>query len=314
MKTIAVIIIALMFPLVSFAEIVITNGFWSTSYDCDDWTDGYDVLDCDGLESGPVGYCSGDDYAQCLQDATSWAEQILSAYNRSDGVSGTGAGVHYLFNGGHNNQSSGNQVVFPSPLNEYWFRFYIYYKSTMDFNNNYYKTLYIDIDSSHQTGWIFNFPAWDNLTRFWISETSTSWPPDDHSYDGEWGQGADWLGLDGGQGYDRWVMLEYHCKMDTDGTDGILQLWVDDVLAFSYDNVDFGYTSGFEMIRIGSNYGLVTSSEDTHVPIAYDDLALATPDYTGFSYAGTDTARIGPFIPGSAAITAPTNLTATKVE
>lgn len=51
MKLLLVLFLFIFLPILVSAEITLENGFWSTSYDCEEWNQG-ETLDCDGLELG----------------------------------------------------------------------------------------------------------------------------------------------------------------------------------------------------------------------------------------------------------------------
>jgi len=236
-------------------------------------------------------------------------EAILAAGNHEAGVPGTAAQAHYLFTGvdgtgAVNDCSQGLRFSFPS-VQEYWFRFYMKFpESGYSFDGNpYFKVLYNDLD---QGGAILGIPQWPNSSSVYLQGTGQSCPA--------YGYGNDWLESNGRQGWGRWIPVEIHLKNDTNGADGVVQLWIDDVLVADYDDRDFGFTH-FDDIRVGSNHNVITGIANTSMPVYFDDFFFATADYTGFVDDGNGNDRIGLDAGLSASeITAPTNLTATKVE
>ena len=153
-----------MVPLSAIAQITLTDGFWSTTFDCDDWTHGISgTLNCDGIKKA-LDNCAGDGYVPCDQTPDNMGEQILSSANHpaSDGgVDGTGAQVHYLYTGvdglGVWNDVSGGLYIDWPDANEFWLRFYTKYGESGDDYSwggiSYYKSFYVD------GNWYLDFPG-----------------------------------------------------------------------------------------------------------------------------------------------------------
>ncbi|RKY36138.1 MAG: hypothetical protein DRP78_04390 [Candidatus Omnitrophota bacterium] len=106
------------------------------------------------------------------------------------------------------------------------------------------------------------------------------------------GYGDDWLESDGRQGFGRWIPVEIHFKNDTDGTDGIIQTWVDETLIIDRHDLNFG-VDYFEQFGVGSNGNAAVGPPDTCVGIRFDDLALATTEFADFVDDGNGYSRIG---------------------
>lgn len=228
-------------------------------------------------------------------------EQILASLNNSSGEPGTGAQVHYLFTGpdgtsSYDEYSGGLAITFAET--EYWFRCYVFFPAEYAFGGveSAYKVLYGHMDAG---SFYWNFPYAGDNGRVYMSGTATS----------HWlsGCGDSWLESSGRQGFDRWIPIEIHVKNDTDGTDGILQAWVDETLVLDNQSCDFGVGTEFQILQIGLN-GYATGAANTCMGIRYDDMAFATTAYTGFVDDGNGNNRIGPL---SSSPTAPSNLTAT---
>lgn len=81
-------------------------------------------------------------------------------------------------------------------------------------------------------------------------------------------------------------------KNDTNGRNGIVQVWVDDAIIINTSNWDFTL-SGFSQIEVGHNGNSAVSSPNTAIGIRIDDIAVATPGYEGFVDDGRGNPRIG---------------------
>ena len=290
-----VLLLASLCALPAFATITFQDGFWSSSFMCDDWVHDYpSTLDCDGWETDLDVCAGGADSIPCAGTDQSRGESILSSHNHAAGVSDSGAQVHYFYTGadgqGVTNDRSGGLILrFPRILQEYWLRFYIYYPEEMAWGvAQGWKTIYFDNEGSN-AGWYFGLPLFPDSASFYFQTNETR--VGEHN-----GYGNDWLESNQRQGFGRWIPVEIHFKNDTDGTDGVVQVWIDDVLVTDVHDHDFGHY-GFEMMEVGSNGNAaiahLPSAINKAVAIRLDDFAVALPSYNGFVDDGSGNLRIG---------------------
>lgn len=106
--------------------------FWSTTYDCDEWTQSQGDPNCDGLAFYGGWTCNGDE------------EQITSAANYPGGNGGKGQ--RHWVGDGVNQNSGGLKKEFSFVQSELWIRWYMRYESGFQWNPlGYDKWLYIDV-------------------------------------------------------------------------------------------------------------------------------------------------------------------------
>jgi len=67
--------------------------------------------------------------------------------------------------------------------------------------------------------------------------------------------------------------------MDTNGYDGIAEMWVDGVRKIHYTDVDFGTASGWTYFAIGSNQRY--PSNGRCMAVDFDDIAVSNTGYIG---------------------------------
>jgi hypothetical protein len=95
-----------------------------------------------------------------------------------------------------------------------------------------------------------------------------------------------------------WHCFEVHIKADTNGSNGVAELWIDNVQQFSKTNVNFGTPGGWSMIEFNSNCSNPANTGVNYY-IDYDDIAIST------------TGRIGPIAGGGGGGAPPAPPTAT---
>lgn len=263
-KLFLIVLLILIYVAPCNATITFTNGEWDTSFlDCADWAqDG--VIDCDGVDK------SGD---HLCDDTT--ADQITSDANYSQG--GGGKGYRHWEGGGSNNNGGSISVAFAAPLKEFWIRFYQRYEVGFQWDTlNYDKLLYI------HTGTVGNdiIPEYKNDDQILIYSQGGADPSALIS-----SVGTGWAGVMGGATSDGlWHMHEIHIKMDTDGTNGIGQYWVDGVLIIDSSTVD--YSDGDVTARLGWTDMIIGSNQTTPnnggcEAVDFDDIAISQNGYIG---------------------------------
>lgn len=228
---------------------------WSTTYDCADWTqtDGAPVGCDDLVPSGAWTASPGDEEEQIMVEAN---------FSGGDG----GKGQRHKVGDGVNNNSGGTKIQFTSSQPELWIRYYIRYELGFQWTTVHYdKHLYVDAGDSD---WVI--PGFID-DKFTIGTNASG------GYSTSSGK---WNALMGGSTSDgQFHAFELHIKMDTDGTDGELDLWVDGVLQVTSTSVDFGTTSGWEDIIIGSNQDDPNNGGVEGVD--YDDISINNTGYIG---------------------------------
>jgi len=233
---------------------------WSTTYDCDDWsgaTEGSNPIDCDGLT-----------YGLLPQEGNCTPEEITISANNPDGDGGKGQ-LHPYCDGGTNN-GGGTIIAFSTPQPEIWVRTYIKYESGFAFENDSPQTKIFYVYRERGQSEVV-IPKWESTDTFLLGSSSdvVSFP------------GRGWETLNGGSvGDGEWHYLEFHIKADTDGTDGVAEMWLDDLPVQAATNVDFGMAgyAGWIDMTIGSNTLTVI---DGPWMSYYDDIAISNTGYIG---------------------------------
>lgn len=249
---------------------------WSTTYDCGEWgfmTDGNDP-GCDGLTKL---------LGQVTPDGNE--EQITSAANYPGGGGGRGQ-RHWK---GDNptvssTNSGGSRIEFSSPHSEVWIRWYMRYEIDFEWGTSiaYDKWLYIDFGYSTAV-----VPLWAEFDRVQTKGVRSA-------------PGNGWntvmsAGTTDARGNKRsdgqWHLYEFHIKMDTDGTDGVGEIWIDEVLRLSLTNINYTTGVGFKRVGIGSNQAFPNNGRD--MAVDYDDIAIRNTGYIG-PIGSTDTTPPSP--------------------
>lgn len=298
----------------ALATITFTDGYWSTSFEgMNDWTHATTpTVLSNGMEAR-FNYCAGPctEVAwgcdpplnfPCDKTSNTATEQVLLSANNPDGVVGSAAQVHYFYtgadgNGSNNNITSGLTVVFPSKLQEFWLRFYVYYP--------------VDINVS---GWKILYYYVDDVGAFWAAQ------PYNSEFYGTYfsfgssgivlsdGYPASWMNDNNRQGYGNWIPMEIYLKNNTSGlNNGIHRVWRGDDLIINKTDINTG-VNGISQIDIGSNGSDITGPANTVIGIRFDDIAVATADFSEFVQDSGGRNRIGLLKGDSISPDAPTNL------
>jgi hypothetical protein len=260
------------------AQAVVTLP-WSTTYNCPDWKQSDGSPNCDGLTK--YGDWTTSDGKE---------EQITASANYSGGAGGRGQ-RHWIGDGWTNN-SGGTRIEWISPQSELWIRGYLRFQSGLQWNPLVtYKIFYIDVTLPYHV--VLNFDGPDKL----------SVSPFGYSY---YSNGNGWNTIMANGGTDangnktsdgQWHLYEVHMKMDTNGSNGLAEWWVDGVRVLYHNNVNYGTHAGWLTSVIGSN-SLSPANGPSALYVDYDDVVIST------------TGPIGPVGPADTlAPAAPTNLT-----
>ncbi len=250
-------------PHISLAAV---NLPWSTTYNCNDWTqsNGLYNVNCDGLTGGGGWTCNNG-------DGTVREDQITSAANYTGPGSGGGKGQRHWLGDGANNVSGGTSISFNSTQSELWIRWYMRYENGFQWNPLNNQKIFI-VNNLAQNRTIIGY-TWSDETRIEVSQ-----------YAGYYGSGTNngWNTIMANGGTDargnktsdgQWHLYEVHLKTDTNGSNGIAEMWVDDIRRLSYSNAYFG-SAGFDDILIGSNSRDPLNGRC--MAVDYDDIAIRT--------------------------------------
>jgi len=229
---------------------------WSTTFDCAAWTQP-NSLDCDGID-----FYGNWTNGVCPSEVT----RIISEANNASGDGGRGA----RFSAGQGvNQNSGTlKISFNSTQSEIWIRWYMRYEAGMYWSSlGYDKILYFNAGTNRSV--IPEFYGSDKLNVWTVAGSNNV------SYDGE-----GWNTINGGSASDgKWHCYEIHMKVDTNGSNGIAQWWIDETLRLNRSDIDYGTHSGWNYFHFYSNQSSVGNSGC--VDIDFDDFAINNTGYIG---------------------------------
>lgn len=242
------IIILLYYPDISYSAV---NLPWSTTYNCADWTwsNGVNPV-CDGLIRGGDWTCDNG-------NGTVSREQITVLANRTGS---SGKGQRHWLGDGLNNDSAGLSVSFASPQNEIWMQWYMRYQQGFDWgilDNQ--KIIYFD-----PTGPATLVVGYDqgDRTRVWSY-------PAQRGYYSAYG----WNDVMGSTVSDgNWHRWDIHIKMDTSGSNGIVEVSIDGNQIIRETNADLGTTT-LNSVLIGSNGYNPANGQCMYVD--YDDISIS---------------------------------------
>lgn len=231
---------------------------WTTTYDCPEW-EFPGGFTCDNI----VDYGGG---WTCDTAGASKNEQITLAANNPDGDGGRGQ--RHWEGDGSNDNSGGLRIDFVQQT-ELWLRWYMRYQSGFQWSTLIYdKWLYFNVGQPHAV-----VPEWQGSDRVGVWAAASDNNNSSVGNDG-------WTSTMGGATSDgQWHYYEVHLKMDTDGTDGETELWVDGVRKLQYADVDFGTTAGWNSVVIGTNQASPANGVCEYVD--YDDITISNTGYIG---------------------------------
>jgi hypothetical protein len=233
---------------------------WSTTFNCDDWTQSQGTLTCDGMITHGIWYCT---------DSENRGETINSSANYSGGGGGKGQ-IHYLGPALDEN-SGGLKIILDTPVSEFWFRAYVKYDPTITWSSyNYQKMFYI-------TGAGAPIPG-----GYIIPELFGGGGGHPDQFNMALASGNNWSGI--GWGWTskfsdgNWHCVEFHIKANTKSSpyNGVVQVWIDDTLIINLSNRNLGSNNGqWTTFFWGSNVSGMSGS--TCKAVYYDDIAISPP-------------------------------------
>lgn len=258
---------------------------WETTFDCPEWEFDTPKLDCDGLQTGGA-------WAACDKRS-----QITIDANMAAG--GGGRGQRHWVGDGVNVNSGGVRVYFNNPPNEIWMRWYMRYEEGFEWSSiNYDKILYMYLyPRSAGVELIPEWYGWDRWRNGLQGHTSGNIVSEEGSgWDSTMTSGA--LSNSHRVSDGKWHYFELHIKIDTNGSNGIHEMWIDDTKIISKFDCDLAGASdgvtGFAYITIGENQR--NPSNGRCMAVDYDDIKISA------------TGRIGP-IDGSKTTETTVNIT-----
>ena len=266
-------------PLMLFASVDLP---WSTTYDCAEWNQYSDPIDCDGISKGG-GWASPEGQY----------EQIAPAANNTNGDGGNGQ-RHWLCDG-KNSGSGGTFVSFNQGQSEVWVRWYMRFQEGFQWGSyTGYKMLYMYSGGTHTP---FYMPYGSNGIGLYAPYG------DGRSHQNS---NAGWQAIMGGATSNgAWHCFEYHIKSETAAeNDGVLEIWVDGSRVVNETDVNFGLVSDSKYITgfiIGSNADSPSNGQCMYVD--YDDILIRNTGYIGPI---ADKNTVPDTIPPSVSITSPT--------
>ncbi len=233
---------------------------WSTTYNCPTWTQSNGLseatVNCDSLKGWGTWTCSGGK-----------EEQITSAANYTAG--GGGNGQRQWVGDGVNSNSGGLWIEFASVQSEFWVRWYMRYQAGFKWSIfNYDKILYVNSGQSNPV--VIEWYGSDE-SAFWVLTPSANYRS---------GTGKGWTSTMGGAGSDGlWHYYEAHLKTDTNGSNGVAEMWIDGTQVLADNSVNYNTTPGWNFILIGSNQA--SPNNGGCMAVDFDDIKISNTGYIG---------------------------------
>lgn len=229
------------------------------------------TVNCDSLRGW--GDWSGDN-----GDGTRAWEQITTLANNASG--GGGSGQRHWECDGINSNSSGLWIEWTPAQPELWMRWYMRYQAGFQWNPLLYdKILYFDVNAKNEAPLFKNTDViveWYGATQSRIHVQSVAGGQSLYSASGV----GDWPSTMGGAGGDGlWHSYEVHLKMDTNGSNGVGEMWIDGTQVLSYNTVNFGTYNGWTYVLIGSNQR--NPNNGSCFAVDFDDIKISTTGYIG---------------------------------
>ena len=264
-----IIILALLLPLPCLSAI---STPYTNTFNCDEYTEPEAGTWEAGGECGDLGFASHHDYG---------FTRVVTAANYSGGAGGNG--LRMVVYDGSNTNSSAMAWYYSSGLTEFWIRFYMRYQNGFTWSGDagptYHKILYNYTGTMSANGgfeWDNSYSGYTDLIQAWSNSAGVAYPSASNN---------GFLNLFGGDTSDgSWHCYEAHFKMDTNGSNGITQGWIDGVQKFNYTNANFGtIAGGWTSTGISINQSSPSNAGTIGSPayIDFDDFAFSTTGYIG---------------------------------
>jgi len=226
---------------------------FDTTFNCPDWNQ--------GLGLGDAQVCgSGDGIAGNGAWTTSSGsqDQITAAANNAAGAGGKG--FRHWRGDGYNNTGGGIRIAVPVSMSNFWIRYYMRYQAGFSWQNGRpggTKENYWHAGTSKAIYFGFGFGVLRFVNNGNPYNTSITW--------------NDIMGGSASDG--QWHLIEYHVQADTNGSNGVGEVWVDGVKVFNRSDVNWN-RGPWDSFVLGSNEETPTNGQDMYTD--YDDLAVST--------------------------------------
>lgn len=282
-----------LWPNFSLAVIEFTDGYWSTNFDDAQVGETLYGWSYQGLQVMNSYMCGG--------AYSSITETDIDAKGSSGKV------YRVLMEGNNRNiMTSPVYVNFPTPIKEFWLRFYYRIPVGQTIGGIFeHKIIYAFTDSAVAAR--VNWPNGADGVELQFGNTMGSGAVE--SFIGGWatiygnGQPAD----------GSWHYFEFHFDLGTSGNNnGITEVWVDGVRRINATELDYfdggnAFPSGWESMSIPSNHNVWAT--DGCQPHDVDEIAIALPGYAGFIQDVNDRDIIGEIYPDPTHPNSPSGLT-----
>lgn len=246
-------------PTLSVAAINFNNGEFRSSFDYSTYS------------PNPEGF--GYNNQTSVAGACNQTSTMSSSNNNP---LGSGNALQVAVADGTNTYSGTYTVDFGSELKEFWFRWYIKYEKGFSWSSlGYDKLLYLypDAYSNMNGGIALIFGDGYNNTR--LAQMPTQSDGTGSLQAAPYG----WEDIMGGTSSDgNWHSMEVHFKSDTNGKDGIWEMWVDGNLVWKRTDVNYNQ-KGISWLIWYSNQSSPSNNGCAYVWL--DDLAVSTNGYIG---------------------------------
>lgn len=235
---------------------------WKSTFNCPDWNQYSDPLNCDGFNKGGNHPCQPNGYPA----------HITSAANYPGGDAGKG--LRIWIGDGSNNFSGGVLIKFVTLQPEFWMRWYFRYQAGFKWGGlEYHKLTFWRTDGgtnpSVVTDWHYNdgfrFLVYGAGSNSYVNNSNCGW---NTIYP---------TGISDGS----WHFIEIHLKIDTNGSNGICQYWLDGVLKIDVHNANLGGTTktGFDFTEFPSNQATPANGGCAYYDL--DDVEISNTGYIG---------------------------------
>ncbi len=211
---------------------------WSTTYNCPEWNQSQGSPSCDGLVFGGGWTCNG------------IGEQITSDANYPGGAGDKGQ--RHWEGDGSNVNSGGLSLYFNTPQKELWIRWYMRYEEGFKWSTLLYdKWLYIRTGATS----IDVIPGFCNGNGV---AAGVQGSVDNYQI---YNDSRGWQYVYGNESDGSWFCVEIHIKMDTNGSDGVGELWLNGELIAS--NYAVNYSRGNPTAQQGWTWFLIGSNQSS---------------------------------------------------
>lgn len=234
-----IFLLLLLLPLPVFAAVDLP---WESTYDCPEWINYTDHLDCDGLNKG-LNVAHG--------------EEITASANYPAG--GGGKGQRHYFNPG----SGGLRIYFNTPQTHVWIRWYMKFSAGWTGTWHSFKVLYL-YDFERNPGYVqLGSPGMGGARLFGGGNHAHS-------------QSCKYCGFGFTFGADEWVLHE----VEIDITGGIARWWINEELIINATQISWNSLDNVASILIGSNIKDLYHPKYP-VWVDYDDFKISNTGYIG---------------------------------